>query len=187
MKSSTSSIDYLDFTSSLGRILLAATSNGLCFLHFCGAALPPDPEIRPLLRSFYPGHEIREGSEAPLLREVQHALLRYLEESLPLPPIPVDLSWGTPFRQRVWKALCRIPFGETRSYQHVAQSLGLPGGARAIGQACAQNPIAIVVPCHRVIATNGKLGGYSGGLEIKKALLDLERQGIEDLRSQPDH
>ena len=81
---------------------------------------------------------------------------------------------GTPFQLAVWKALERIPFGETRSYGEVARSIGRPGAARAVGLANGRNPLAIVVPCHRVIGSTGKLVGYGGGMHVKQALLDLE-------------
>lgn len=82
---------------------------------------------------------------------------------------------GTEFQKRVWAQLVAIPFGETRSYGQLAAALGNPGASRAVGRANATNPIAIVVPCHRVIGTNGTLTGYAGGLSMKEALLDLER------------
>ncbi|OBJ56473.1 methylated-DNA--[protein]-cysteine S-methyltransferase [Mycobacterium sp. 1423905.2] len=83
---------------------------------------------------------------------------------------------GTDFQQRVWKALLTIPYGETRSYGEIAQQIGAPGSARAVGLANGHNPIAIIVPCHRVIGAGGKLTGYGGGLERKQALLDLEQK-----------
>ena len=83
---------------------------------------------------------------------------------------------GTQFQQRVWKALLTIPYGETRSYGEIAGQIGAPGAARAVGLANGHNPIAIIVPCHRVIGASGKLTGYGGGLDRKQALLSLEKQ-----------
>jgi len=83
---------------------------------------------------------------------------------------------GTEFQQRVWKALLTIPYGETRSYGEIADQIGAPGSARAVGLANGHNPIAIVVPCHRVIGANGNLTGYGGGLDRKRTLLELEKQ-----------
>ncbi|WP_445164116.1 methylated-DNA--[protein]-cysteine S-methyltransferase [Mycobacterium sp. Dal123C01] len=83
---------------------------------------------------------------------------------------------GTEFQRRVWKALLTIPFGETRSYGEIAQQIGAPGAARAVGLANGHNPIAIVVPCHRVIGANGSLTGFGGGLDRKRTLLELENQ-----------
>ena len=89
--------------------------------------------------------------------------------------IEFDLR-GTEFQQRVWKALLTIPYGETRSYGEIAAQVGAPGSARAVGLANGHNPIAIVVPCHRVIGANGSLTGYGGGLDRKRTLLELEKQ-----------
>jgi methylated-DNA-[protein]-cysteine S-methyltransferase len=88
--------------------------------------------------------------------------------------LELDLQ-GTVFQQRVWKALLTIPYGETRSYGEIAEQVGAPGSARAIGLANGHNPIAIVVPCHRVIGANGKLTGYGGGIDRKLTLLELEK------------
>jgi methylated-DNA-[protein]-cysteine S-methyltransferase len=89
--------------------------------------------------------------------------------------IELDLR-GTEFQQRVWKALLTIPYGETRSYGEIAEQIGAPGAARAVGLANGHNPIAIVVPCHRVIGAGGSLTGYGGGLDRKRTLLELEKQ-----------
>jgi O-6-methylguanine DNA methyltransferase len=86
---------------------------------------------------------------------------------------PLDMA-GTPFQLRVWEALKQIPYGQTMTYGQLAAKLGRPNAARAVGGACGANPIPIVVPCHRVLASNGGLGGYGGGLEWKQWLLDLE-------------
>ena len=90
--------------------------------------------------------------------------------------VPLDVD-GTPFQKKVWAALCTIPYGETRSYGDIARQVGNPRGARAVGMANHENPIAIVVPCHRVIASDGGLGGYGGGLKTKSFLLWHEQQG----------
>ncbi|KAA1250433.1 methylated-DNA--[protein]-cysteine S-methyltransferase [Mycobacterium simiae] len=89
--------------------------------------------------------------------------------------IELDLQ-GTEFQQRVWQALLTIPYGETRSYGEIAEQIGAPGAARAVGLANGHNPIAIIVPCHRVIGANGKLTGYGGGIDRKQALLELEKR-----------
>ncbi|OMC12188.1 methylated-DNA--[protein]-cysteine S-methyltransferase [Mycobacterium sp. SP-6446] len=89
--------------------------------------------------------------------------------------LELDLR-GSEFQQRVWKALLTIPYGETRSYGEIAQQIGAPGAARAVGLANGHNPIAIVVPCHRVIGTSGALTGYGGGLDRKRTLLELEKR-----------
>jgi len=91
--------------------------------------------------------------------------------------LPLEVR-GTPFQQRVWKALRRIPYGETRSYGEIARQVGSPRAARAVGMANHANPVAIVIPCHRVIAAGGALGGYACGIEFKRRLLDLEAANI---------
>ena len=111
--------------------------------------------------------------ETPLLSRAREQLLGYLagerkEFDLPLAP------QGTPFQQKVWKTLREIPWGETRSYKDIALAAGCPKGFRAVGMANHRNPIPIFIPCHRVIAADGSLGGYAGGLELKKALLTIE-------------
>ena len=93
----------------------------------------------------------------------------------------IDLApAGTPFQRSVWRALTEIPFGSVVSYADIARRIGQPGAARAVGQANGANPIPIVIPCHRVIAADGTIGGYSGGLAIKRLLLDLEHVSIAD-------
>jgi O-6-methylguanine DNA methyltransferase len=89
--------------------------------------------------------------------------------------VPLDLAAGTPFQRRVWRALQSIPYGETRSYAWVAKQVGAPRAVRAVGGACGANPVPIVVPCHRVVRSDGQLGGFTAGLAWKKRLLALER------------
>lgn len=112
--------------------------------------------------------------ETPLIAEAKVQLQEYFdgkrqEFHLPLAPK------GTEFQKRVWKALCEIPYGETRSYKEIAQAVGNEKACRAVGLANNRNPIVILVPCHRVIGTNKTLVGYGGGLDIKAALLELEQ------------
>lgn len=89
--------------------------------------------------------------------------------------LPIKLQ-GTDFQLKVWQSLCKIPYGETRSYKQIAETIDNPKAVRAVGMANNRNPIAIIVPCHRVIGSNGKLVGYAGGLDIKQILLDIENQ-----------
>ena len=115
----------------------------------------------------------------PLIAEAFRELEEYFsgtrrEFDLPLNP------QGTPFQQSVWAALRRIPYGGTASYTEIAEAVGCPGGSRAVGMANNRNPIAILIPCHRVIGANGKLVGYAGGLDLKRKLLELEA-GTESL------
>ena len=121
-------------------------------------------------------HRTYEGikQETPLIKEAYSQLSEYLlgerkRFDLPLKP------QGTVFQQQVWKALCDIPYGETRSYKQIAEAIGNPKAVRAVGMANNRNPLLIVVPCHRVIGANGKLVGYAAGIEKKEFLLKLEK------------
>jgi methylated-DNA-[protein]-cysteine S-methyltransferase len=113
------------------------------------------------------------ASGNPLLDEAVRQLRAYFAGSLRQFTIPLDPQ-GTAFQKRVWSELERIPFGEVRSYSQIAHAIGAPRAVRAVGAANGANPIAIVVPCHRVIGANGKLVGYGGGLPLKQRLLELE-------------
>ena len=150
----------------LGVVWLAASPRGLCWL-----SLEPDAQ-RALgqLQSRF-GEYLLEDPQglAPYFAAVQAYLA-----GTPLPDLPLDLR-GTPFQQEVWQTLQRIPLGQTRSYQEVAIGIGRPNAFRAVAQACARNPVALVVPCHRVVQTGGGLGGYAYGLAAKRFLLDLEK------------
>jgi methylated-DNA-[protein]-cysteine S-methyltransferase len=115
----------------------------------------------------------RRGPESNLERRVARELVEYLAGARREFDFPIDLH-GTPFEMEVWTALQNIPYGSTVTYGELATRLGRPGAARAVGSANGRNPIPIVVPCHRVIAAGGKLGGYGGGLTLKRQLLDLE-------------
>lgn len=109
--------------------------------------------------------------------DVVDQLRRYFAGELHEFDVDLDLH-GTDFQRRVWSGLLEIPYGETRSYGELAAQLGSPGAARAVGLANGRNPVAIIVPCHRVIATGGGLGGYGGGLDRKRLLLALERDAV---------
>jgi O-6-methylguanine DNA methyltransferase len=118
-----------------------------------------------LKRDDVPATWIKKTTEA-----VQKVLAGRKTAELP----PMDLSLGTPFQKRVWSAMQQIPLGEASSYGKIATALEMPKAARAVGAACGANPIPLLIPCHRVLAANGALGGYSGGLDWKKRLLALE-------------
>jgi len=111
------------------------------------------------------------------VREAAAQLAEYFAGRRTRFDFPLDLR-GTPFQRAVWDCLLGIPFGETRTYGWVAQAVGRPRAARAVGQAVGRNPVAIVVPCHRIVASGGRLGGYTGGLHIKRYLLRLEGQEL---------
>ena len=119
-------------------------------------------------------------SETPLLTEAAKQLLEYFSGNRTSFDLPLAPS-GTEFQQKVWQALQTIPYGETWSYKKVAEAIGNPKASRAVGMANNKNPIAIMIPCHRVIGANGKLVGYAGGLDIKSTLLELEtRNGMKE-------
>lgn len=111
--------------------------------------------------------------ETPLLLEVKAQLLAYLSGCLRTFDLPLSPA-GTPFQKEVWETLCAIPFGETRTYGQIAASIGRPKAVRAVGQANHRNPIPILIPCHRVVGSDGTLTGYGGGLDLKERLLNLE-------------
>lgn len=123
---------------------------------------------------------LQDGLRSPLERDdaaftgVLEALRRYCAGEQKELDFPLDLSAGTPFQRRVWEATRAIPYGRTASYGELAWEVGCPKGARAIGQAMGSNPLPLFVPCHRVIASDGRLRGFGGGLPLKRRLLDLE-------------
>jgi AraC family transcriptional regulator of adaptative response/methylated-DNA-[protein]-cysteine methyltransferase len=161
-------IHWTSSGSPIGRIMVAATDRGLCFVQVGRA----DRELVALLREEFPFADIDERSSialAPLI-----AAARAIADVKPLPAdLPVDIR-GTAFQWRVWRALTRIPRGETRSYSEVAASIGKPSAVRAVARACATNPLSLVVPCHRVVGANGNLTGYRWGVDVKKTLLEKE-------------
>ncbi len=115
-----------------------------------------------------------DGAVSALLAEARTQLLAYLEGTRREFSLPVDLSEGTPFQRKVWNAIRRIPYGRVRSYQWVATKVGGKQYARAVGMALGANPVPIIVPCHRIIAQDGSLGGFGCGLPMKRRLLKLE-------------
>jgi methylated-DNA-[protein]-cysteine S-methyltransferase len=118
---------------------------------------------------------LHQDQSHPVLLEAERQLQAYFARKLERFSVPLDFA-GTEFQKKVWRALLTIPFGETRSYGQIAEQIGQPKAGRAVGAASGRNPISIIAPCHRVIGANGKLTGFAGGLEIKAALLGLERE-----------
>ncbi len=115
------------------------------------------------------------GAELRLLKRVVRDLDKYFNGETPTFNWPFDWSQGTPFQQKVWRALQAVPYGETRSYQWIANKIRNPAAVRAVGQANGKNPFSLVVPCHRIIQKDGSIGGYTGGLAIKRKLLAIEQ------------
>jgi AraC family transcriptional regulator, regulatory protein of adaptative response / methylated-DNA-[protein]-cysteine methyltransferase len=174
-------IRYTIADSRLGRLLIAATKRGICFVSLGD----DDRTLEAALASEYPAAEIVQdgktdepGSELGGLGEWVNAILGYLKGEEPHLDLPLDVQ-ATAFQWRVYEALRAIPYGGTRSYRAVAEALGQPTAARAVARACATNPVALVVPCHRVIGEDGGLRGYRWGVERKQALLAQESR-VED-------
>jgi AraC family transcriptional regulator, regulatory protein of adaptative response / methylated-DNA-[protein]-cysteine methyltransferase len=161
-------IRYTTLDSPVGRMLLAATDHGVCAISFG----EPDGGLLEGLRSEFPDATVRRGDV--VLRRWVRALLEQLHGERPLPQLPLDVQ-ATAFQRRVWEHLQSIPYGTTKSYGEVARDIGQASGARAVASACASNPVAVAIPCHRVVRGTGDLGGYRWGTERKKALLEMEQ------------
>ena len=156
---------FTQYQSPLGTYVLGSSKKGVVCVK------TEDRSKTYLSRWEREGIELKERGEHNLRLISQ--LDAYFAGKLREFTIPLDLR-GTPFQRRVWDLLCHIPWGETRSYGQIAKALGRPKAARAVGRAVGTNPVSIVVPCHRVIGSDGTLTGYGGGLDRKKALLKLE-------------
>lgn len=161
-------IGYASSQSSLGRLLIAATDRGLCAVLMVATREQAEAELRKLFPAadFYPNPELAPSIEKVLSQFTEHPAALDL---------PLDLR-ATAFQMRVWQALRSIPRGQTRTYAQLAKEIGQPSAIRAVARACATNPAAVVIPCHRVIGSDGKLTGYRWGVERKKALLEFERK-----------
>ena len=158
-------IQYWVVSTRFGHVIIGATERGVCHV-----SLGDDTRaVEAALKREYPNATIeraRNGSH-----RWSQAVLRLVEGKRA--PVPLDVP-GTIFQRRVWKALQRIPYGATRSYADVAKSIGQPRAARAVARACATNPVSLVVPCHRVVRTDGSLGGYAWGIDRKRRLIEHE-------------
>jgi O-6-methylguanine DNA methyltransferase len=156
-------------TPAPGLVLqLAATDRGICGLSFVESTLQFLAEMARVT-----GIEAWDRDSDPVLIQAAGQLEEYFTARRREFQLPLDLR-GTPFQRKVWNALLDIPYGETRSYAQLARSIGEPKAFRAVGAANGANPISIVIPCHRVISSGGGLGGYSGGVPLKRRLLALE-------------
>jgi O-6-methylguanine DNA methyltransferase len=156
---------YVHTPSPVGPLFLAASTKGLVRLEFEGRVLKINPGTTQL-------HESK-----PALAPYVHELNEYFAGERREFSFPVDLR-GTGFQLACWRALLEIPYGETRSYRNIAEAIAHPHAYRAVGMSNNRNPVAIVVPCHRVIAASGSLCGYGGGLDVKRKLLELEQGHI---------
>jgi AraC family transcriptional regulator of adaptative response/methylated-DNA-[protein]-cysteine methyltransferase len=166
--------------STLGWVLVAATEKGLC------AVWLGDDRMRLLaeLGERFPRAQIVEGRDDLALR--LDAVLRRIDDpAANIPSLPIDIR-GTAFQQRVWQALQQIPSGQTRSYRQIACAVGQPRASRAVAQACARNPLAVLIPCHRVVREGGALSGYRWGVARKQALLQAEARSQAARPEPPD-
>jgi O-6-methylguanine DNA methyltransferase len=161
-------------STPVGDMLALASDEGLCALEFVG----PKERVTRLearLQRHFPPHEILDGDALPIARARAWLAAYFAGERAEIDTVPLDMR-GAAFEKRVWRALTRIPLGETTSYGAIAKALGSAGASRAVGHANGANPISIIVPCHRVIGASGHLTGYGGGLDRKTWLLDHERR-----------
>jgi len=162
-------VRYTIASSPLGRMLIAATDKGICAIQFADN----DAQLQQGLMREFPFATRRRDDAA--MAEWRAHLTRLMEGRETNPSLPLDIR-ATAFQRRVWEALQEIPRGETRSYSAVAKKIGMPKAARAVARACATNPVAVAIPCHRVVREDGESGGYRWGTERKEQLLALESQ-----------
>jgi AraC family transcriptional regulator of adaptative response/methylated-DNA-[protein]-cysteine methyltransferase len=161
-------IRYAVVDSPLGRLLVAATGRGVCSVTMGSSTR----QVTRLLAREYPA-AVRTADAGGTLARWAHRIVAHLEGRLPRPDLPLDVR-ATAFQWQVWTALAAIPRGDTRTYVQVARSIGRPSAARAVGRACASNPVAFLIPCHRAVPAAGGVGGYRWGVSRKKALLARE-------------
>lgn len=147
------------YNTVIGRIGIAENGTAITDVFFHETDKPEKSAIR----------------ETDLTKKAIAQLTEYLTSKRTKFELPIHIDKGTEFQRKVWGALKRIPYGETRSYRDIAEEIGCPKAYRAVGMANNRNPISIIIPCHRVIGVNGKLVGYGGGIDIKKKLLTLEK------------
>jgi AraC family transcriptional regulator of adaptative response/methylated-DNA-[protein]-cysteine methyltransferase len=160
-------IAFTCFRTALGVVLAAATEKGLCSIKLGDDA----GRLKRLLADEFPQAQLEENG----LQELKQKILAFIEGEASLARLPLDIR-GTVFQRRVWDELRRIPRGETRTYRDIARAIGFPAAVRAVGSACGANPVALAVPCHRALRTDGGLGGYAWGLARKRKLLSLEKK-----------
>lgn len=155
--------------SPLGRMLIAATDKGICAIQFGDS----EQQLQQGLMREFP-FAVRRRDDAAM-SQWRESLTRLIQGHELHPSLPLDIR-ATAFQRRVWEALQKIPRGETRSYSAVAKNIGMPKATRAVARACATNPVAVAIPCHRVVRQDGELGGYRWGIERKEQLLAMEKE-----------
>ncbi len=166
-------IHYACRKTSLGYMIIAATDKGICSVQFGDS----ETSLISLLATEFPKADLilSIAQESPALDNWMEALDKHVSQNAPRPDVPLDIR-GTAFQIKVWQFLLSIKEGEVMSYGEVAEKIGNPGASRAVGTACGKNAIGVLIPCHRVLRSDGALGGYRWGLERKKALLNKEEK-----------
>jgi len=167
----TSKTLYTSIDSPTGSVFVAVRNNAVTDVALGGS----ETGFVARLTREYPHSKVCRGGDGGLLKKTATLLGRYLAGEPVSLVLSVDAR-GTPFQKAVWRAIGEIPRAETRPYTWVAARIGRPGSARAVGNACGANPVPIIIPCHRVVRSDGSYGGYTGGAQIKTFLLALERQ-----------
>jgi len=157
--------NYFVYHYKFCNLYIAEEDGAICFVSFGAGKIP----------------ENFEKSETPLIKKAAKQFDEYFKKDRQIFDLPLILH-GTDFQKKVWKALQKIPYGQTRSYAQLAVMIGNPKACRAVGMANNRNPIAIIVPCHRVIGHDGSLTGFGGGLELKQNLLDLENANCAEMQ-----
>jgi len=151
---------YFEFVNPVSTLRITENGQAITSVYFTINHPLPPPDA--------------EANETPLIKETCRQLSEYFAGKRTVFDVPLETN-GTDFQRRVWRALCTIPYSETRSYGQIASIINCPEGARAVGMANNRNPISIIIPCHRVIGANGSLTGYAAGVAIKEKLLQIER------------
>ena len=162
-------ISYSCLDSPFGPVFIAETIRGVCFVSLSKIS---EARFQSLLRRRFQKKVIRDDKR---LKNIMHKLSNYFNGHRVNLKSILDLSIGTEFQRKVWKKVSEIPFGELRSYKWIANEIGNPNSVRAVGNAVGKNPVPPIIPCHRVIRSDGKLGGFSSGIALKKWLLKLEK------------
>ncbi|MFV9511227.1 methylated-DNA--[protein]-cysteine S-methyltransferase [Tepidibacillus sp. LV47] len=170
MKPSSRVIYYTEMETPIGYLTIAATTKGVCWIDF-GMSKDTFPALQRWAKRWLNTEQFVPAQNE--LDDVKQQLTDYFEKKRKTFDVQVDL-YGTSFQKLVWQNLFTIPYGQVRTYKDIAMQINAPKAVRAVGGANHQNPVPIIVPCHRVIGTNGNLVGYGGGIEIKKFLLNLE-------------
>lgn len=171
-------IYYKLIDTKIDKMLLASTHDGLCRIGLPGCTERALEEIFKDFPDYIFWDELKKGERSFVNKMVQRQLELYFAKKLFQFSVPLDVKKGTDFQRRVWRELTTIPYGETRSYKDIAIAIDKPKAFRAVGNANNKNPIPIIIPCHRVIHSNGDLKGYAGGIELKRFLLALEASFI---------